>query len=57
MSLFILPVIAAVGLYFLILVTLPSLNQVIALLIAIVVAWAFRLLLGRLEMPPANDNS
>jgi divalent metal cation (Fe/Co/Zn/Cd) transporter len=49
LSLFILPLIAALGIYFLILITLPSLNQVVALLIAIVVGWTLRLLLARLE--------
>ena len=39
LSLFILPLIAAVGIYFLILLTLPSLNQVVVLLIALGVAW------------------
>ena len=49
MSLFVLPLIAGVGIYLLILIVLPSLNQILALLIALIVAWTVRYMLRRLE--------
>lgn len=48
-SLFVLPLIGAVGMYFLVSIVFPDLNQLVALLIAIVVGWVLRWALGRLQ--------
>ncbi len=48
-SRFVLPVVAGVGLYFLLLVIFPSMNQLVALLIGIVAAWIIRALLKRIQ--------
>ena len=49
LSMFALSLIAAVGIYFLLSIVFPDLNQFVALLVAIVVGWVVRLVLGRLQ--------
>ena len=49
LSLFALSLIAAVGMYFLLGIVFPDLNQIVVLLVAIVVGWMVRLVLGRLQ--------
>jgi hypothetical protein len=48
-SLFILPLIAGVGMYLLVIIVLPELGQLLALIIALLTGWTIRWLLGRLE--------
>lgn len=50
LSAFVLPLVAGVGLYFLLLVIFPSINQLAALVIGIVAAWTIRALLKRIQM-------
>jgi xanthine/uracil permease len=49
LSLFVLPIIAAVGMYFLVSIVFPDLDQLVALLIAAVTGWVVRWALGRLQ--------
>ena len=49
LSAFVLPLVAGVGLYFLLLVIFPSMNQLVALVIGIVAAWTIRALLKRMK--------
>jgi hypothetical protein len=49
LSLFVLSLIAAVGMYFLLGIVFPDLNQIVLLLVAIVIGWVIRLVLGRLQ--------
>ena len=48
-SLFVLSLIAALGMYFLLGTLFPDLNQIVVLLGAIVIGWVIRLALGRLQ--------
>jgi putative flippase GtrA len=50
LSAFVLPLVVGVGLYFLLLVIFPSINQLAALVIGIVAAWTIRALLKRIQM-------
>lgn len=50
LSAFVLPLVVGVGLYFLLLVIFPSMNQLAALVIGIVAAWTIRVLLKRIQM-------
>lgn len=49
LSLFVLSLIAAVGMYFLLGILFPDLNQIVVLVVAIVIGWLVRLVLGRLQ--------
>ncbi len=49
LSLFVLSLIAAVGMYFLLGILFPDLNQIVVLLGAIVIGWVVRFVLGRLQ--------
>ncbi len=49
-SAFVLPMTVGVGLYFLLLVTVPGIGQLPALAIGIVAAWAVRFLVKRMQL-------
>jgi len=49
LSLFVLSLIAAVGMYFMLSIVFPDLNQIVVLLGAIVIGWVVRFVLGRLQ--------
>jgi putative flippase GtrA len=51
-SAFVLPVIVGVGLYFLLIATVPGIGQFTALAIGIIIAWAVRFLLKRVQLRP-----
>ena len=55
-SMFVLSLIAAVGLYFLLSIVFPELDQIVVLLIAIVIGWVVRLVLGRLESQTSSPS-
>jgi NADH:ubiquinone oxidoreductase subunit 6 (subunit J) len=57
LSLFVLSLIAAVGMYFLIGILFPDLNQIVVLLGAIVIGWVIRLALGKLQSQTASSAS
>ena len=52
---FVLPLIAAVGMYFLISIIYPDLNQIGVLIVAIVIGWVVRLVLGNLQSSTPSD--
>ena len=56
-SLFVLPLIAAVGIYFLLGIVFPDLNQIALLLVAIVIGWGLRAVLGRLQSQTASTTA
>jgi hypothetical protein len=49
LSSFVLPLVAGVGTYFLVLVMFPTLNTLLALIVGIVTAWAVRAVLKRIH--------
>jgi hypothetical protein len=49
-SLFVLPVVAGVGTYVLVLLLLPELDQLVALFVALLTGWTVRWALGRLQL-------
>jgi len=53
-SLFVLSLIAAVGMYFMLSILFPDLDQIVVLLGAIVIGWVIRLVLGRLQSKTAS---
>jgi NADH:ubiquinone oxidoreductase subunit 6 (subunit J) len=57
LSLFVLSLIAAVGMYFLIGILFPDLNQIVVLLGAIVIGWVIRLALGKLQSQTASSTA
>ncbi len=53
-SLFVLSLIAAVGMYFMLSILFPDLDPIVVLLGAIVIGWVIRLVLGRLQSKTAS---
>jgi NADH:ubiquinone oxidoreductase subunit 6 (subunit J) len=56
-SLFVLSLIAAVGMYFLLGILFPDINQIAVLLAAIVIGWVIRLVLGRLQSQTSSTGA
>jgi hypothetical protein len=56
-TLFVLPLIAAVGMYFLIGMLLPDLSQTLALIAAVIIGWVIRIALEILQKQTARNSS